>query len=706
MNNFIDYSKQSGQPDISLHMLMNDSGPTLVEWVLHHRRIGFHRITVYGDSANEQADALGRALENAGLISYRPSAHPGLAAANTRQRVVTETVLREGRKDAEYLLWLMPEDFVHIETGGGMLGDLFAALPQIPDVLSLTCQIAGSSGQRRHSGELLCQRFGRGTSDGLRGPLLAATMRSFFRPRVARRLQSGRPVLKPKFAKRKEPLIWLNGAGADTEGRFLEGGWLAPREAPGFGLGRVVSYVSQDAETWLLRHVGAGPDLPFITPDMLKATITQFFRWNFSFIDVILPQDSCQKLEKLRQDLFQEFPDILRAHQAVIAEFGSRLDRLLAGQDPQARQAIALFLEGKNPPASMFQWHVPFGVEVTRPFLDESNMRWTSELTAREAEPDNEEETWAGTEQDDQSEEDGADRAADTEGKNMPRQSLAPGWLGDFRLSGQAHGFYHSMPNYACVHAARSHEHLLVSFDNLSSARENPVARDPWGYDFVRKAGWSHLGVMTFIPAWYRNDGLHRYLLSLKESGFFRQFQSVTMFGTSMGGYGAAAFSSLAPGCKVAAFSPQSSLSSRIAGWDGRYLSGRMADWDGAFCDAARESASAGQVWLFYDPKVELDRRHCERFSPANSCHIPLRHADHKTALMLRNGKVLSKTMRGIVTGEATRSSLLKLYRNCRLTPDYLEVLRERALVSGGKKRLDRLERSIATVSSGPDHPL
>src|SRR5690606_126580 len=81
----------------------------------------------------------------------RPSAHPGLAAANTRQRVVTETALREGRKDAEYLLWLMPEDFVHIETGGGMLGDLFAALPQAPDVLSLTCPLAGSSGPRRQS---------------------------------------------------------------------------------------------------------------------------------------------------------------------------------------------------------------------------------------------------------------------------------------------------------------------------------------------------------------------------------------------------------------------------------------------------------------------------------------------------------------------------------------------------------------------------
>ena len=700
MNKAFDQSKQIAQPDIGLHMLMNDSAPILVEWVLHHRRIGFHRITVYGDHANDQADALCRALEKEGLIQYRPTSYPGLAAANKRQSVTMEAILQEGGNDAEYLLWLMPEDFIHIETGNGTLKDLFAALPHPPDVLSLTCQVAAGSGQRRYSEDLLCQRFGRGTSDGHRGPLLATVMRSFFRPRVVRRLQFARPVLKPKFAKGKVPLIWLNGAGEDTGDRFLDGGWLAPREAPGFGLGRVVSYMSQDPETWLLRHVGAGPDFPFITPDMLKATITQFIRWNFNFIDVILPPDSCQTLVGLRQDLFRDCPDIRDAHQAVTDEFKSRLDRLLTDQDPQAREAIALFLAGKQPDASLFQWLIPTGVETTRPFLDESKMQWASKLAVRETDPDNEEDIWAGTDQDETADAAGSGKAADAERKTFPHQSPAPGWLGDFRLSGQAHGFYHSMPNYACIHAARSEEHLLVSFDNLSSARENPIARDPWGYDFVRKAGWSHLGVMTFIPGWYRSDALHRYLLSLKESGFFRRYKSVIMFGTSMGGYGATAFSSLAPGCKVAAFSPQSSLSGQIAGWDSRYLSGRMADWDGAFRDAAEESVSAAQVWLFYDPKVQLDRRHCERFRAVNACHIPLRHADHKTALMLRNGRVLSKVMRAIVTGEATRSSMLRLYRDCRLTPDYLDVLRERALARGGQKRLIRLERAIVAVSS------
>lgn len=277
--------------------------------------------------------------------------------------------------------------------------------------------------------------------------------------------------------------------------------------------------------------------------------------------------------------------------------------------------------------------------------------------------------------------------------------SPAPGWLSDLRLSGHAHGFYHSMPNYACSYVARSKEHLLVSFDNLSSVGENPVSRLPWGYEFVRKSGWSHFGVMSFVPGWYRDDVLHGYLVSLRDSGFFKQFETVTMFGTSMGAYAACAFASLAPGCRVAAFSPQSTLAPRLVPWEPRYPSGRRANWNGAFQDAAKEVVAATNAWLFYDPRVALDVKHIERFTSPNIRRVPLRNADHKTALVLRNGKVLSKVVRSVVEGTATTQSLLSLYRQCRTTELYLNNLRDHVRSSGKASRERWLEKAIATVT-------
>ena len=79
---------------------------------------------------------------------------------------------------------------------------------------------------------------------------------------------------------------------------------------------------------------------------------------------------------------------------------------------------------------------------------------------------------------------------------------------------------------------------LVVSFDNLSAARDAGIDRDSWGYGFVAKNGWSHLGVLAFGANWFRSEDLFAELRALAKSGFFRRFGRVFLTGTSMGGYG------------------------------------------------------------------------------------------------------------------------------------------------------------------------
>ena len=673
---------------VSLHMAMNDSAATLIEWVLHHRLVGFGKITVYGDGANSEATNLAEALAGAGLIRFCPTDTPGAAAARARAEAAMAQALAEDTEGkTEFTLWLDPEDFVLVTTGKGGLNDLFSAVKKKkPDLISLSSQFVGGDGELRYADKPLPQRFRRGTGTGKDGPVLATPLRTFFRPGVAAAIRAARPRLKPKYRNGKEKCLWLDGSGDNVTERYLKNGWTANRQAPGFGLARVFSYYAQDRETWLLRNIGTAQVLPFITPDSLKASIAQYFRLNFAYAPITALDEMSRHCDGVREQLFAAMPKIAKAHQAAVDEFSGRMEQLLTSQHPTAREAIGKFLSGQRPEGGMFNWPVPLGVETTRPPLSEADSPWSTTLTARETEPDEE----AMFREPDN---DGVQEpvAASTGGSAV---SPAPGWLSDLRLSGQSHGFYHSMPNYACTYAARSQEHLLISFDNLASIGENPVNRQPWGYDFVRKAGWSHLGVMSFVPGWYRDKTLHHYLLSLRDSGFFREFGKVTLFGTSMGAYAACAFASLAPGCTVAAFSPQSTLDSRLVPWESRYPSGRRADWDGAFRDAAVEMQTAERGWLFYDPRMALDVRHINRFASGNISRVPLRNADHKTALVLRNGKVLSEVMRSIVLGEATTESLLQLYRNCRTTDFYLENLRARTPPA----RLPWLKRAISAV--------
>ncbi|WP_405403274.1 hypothetical protein [Paracoccus sp. Ld10] len=684
-------------PDIALHMLMNDSAPVLLDWVLHHHHAGFRSITVHGDGANAQATALAQSLAAAGLIDFVPATRPGIAHDKARQIRALDLALEKAMQDRnDHLLWLEPDDFVIIDIGAGQLADLAQGLGQFPDLLSLTMQVAGGSGQSRYADLAPTERFRRGTGNATGKMSVATPLRTIFRPQLARGVKPARPTLKPKFARGKEPVTWLNGAAEDVSERYLQKGWMTMPDQPGLGLAHVIAFMAQDRETFLLRRTGAGKTLPFITPEHLRTTIQQYQRLNFAMADIGPDQAFLRAHRDRRADFLTRHPKVASRHAAVVAEFSGRLDRLLANQDPRAAAIITAFVEGRPIQATAFDWPVPFGVTATPPALSEMDSAWAERLSRPEAEDAPQEEDWDDTDDDDAQ---AAPVAPVQPAPDAAPQIAAPAWLSDLRLSGQAHGFYHSMPNYACTYVARSREHLLVSFDNLASVREHPVTREPWGYKFIRKEGWSHLGILSYVPGWFRDAALHRYLMSLRDSGFFEQFDQVTLFGTSMGGYGAAAFASLAPGCRVAAFSPQSTLSPRLAGWDQRYPTGKRSDWTGPFADAAAESRLAAQVWLFYDPAVDHDRRHVQRFDGPNVTRVPLRHADHKTALMLRNGRVLSDVMRDIATGAATLPRMMQHYRACRHLPDYLAGVRARADRGTNAARLTRVDRLIADLS-------
>jgi esterase/lipase superfamily enzyme len=271
----------------------------------------------------------------------------------------------------------------------------------------------------------------------------------------------------------------------------------------------------------------------------------------------------------------------------------------------------------------------------------------------------------------------------------------APSWLLDLRASEHRRGFYQSFPQYAVQFVDRGSENLVVSFDNLSSVREDPVDRESWGYGFIRKNGWSHLGVMAFEAAWFRNQELFDYLASLASSGFFRRFGSVTMMGTSMGAYAATAFATLAPGCNVIAFSPQSTLKKALVPWESRFISGRKADWTGPYADAAEEAGAAGRVWLVYDPLMPEDHKHADRYHGDNILRLQARYAGHKTALFLRRAELLSTVVREAVSGTLDEQRFYQLYRKGRTMPWYLNALGDRIASSPRPQRLHRYRDAL-----------
>lgn len=250
----------------------------------------------------------------------------------------------------------------------------------------------------------------------------------------------------------------------------------------------------------------------------------------------------------------------------------------------------------------------------------------------------------------------------------------SPNWYFDLLSSDNRKGFFISDDNFALQHTQRGKNVLYVGFDNLSSVR-GKKNRDPWGYGLAVKEDWSSLGVISYRTNWFRSPRLFHELQRLAENGFFTRFKRVVFSGTSMGGYAACAFSSLAPGSTVIAFSPQSTLDPRIAGWDTRYPSGSKADWSGPYSDATIELAVAKNAWIVYDPKVEADQRHATRLEGPNVTLLKARYSSHFTAQYMSQIGLIGKFVRQCASDEMTEQKFYSMYRAGRNYRRYLSGL-------------------------------
>jgi len=241
-------------------------------------------------------------------------------------------------------------------------------------------------------------------------------------------------------------------------------------------------------------------------------------------------------------------------------------------------------------------------------------------------------------------------------------------------------------------------EILNVTFDHLEMTQGADKKPEPWGWDFAIKNNWSILGIVSKSHIWFREERLHQVFLDLMNSGFFKAFKRVVFAGGSKGGYGALAFSSVAPGSTVIAINPQSSLDSKLVPWETRYPIG---DWKGLFRDGAEEIRNAGKVFVFYDPFCEPDRLHAERIVGGNVSYLRCRYLDHGIATCFLKMNILKPVMAGLTNGTLSEQQFWVLYRNRRKALRYARNLLD-AVIS--RHRVGLAERVCRSMQQDVDH--
>ncbi|MEX0309776.1 MAG: hypothetical protein AB3N17_05950 [Tateyamaria sp.] len=239
-------------------------------------------------------------------------------------------------------------------------------------------------------------------------------------------------------------------------------------------------------------------------------------------------------------------------------------------------------------------------------------------------------------------------------------------------------GFVRNMPRHCVAYVPRNTS-LLVTFDHFGSIHSEPP-RLPWGHALAEDMGWSHLGNMTKQNDWFRHPDMFTLYRTLRDDGFFEQFEQVVFYGASMGGYAACAFSVVCPGARVVAIAPQTTLRRSIAPFETRFAQGRkLGHWSGPWVDAAQTVRTAHSVKLFYDPYTGKDASHAARFTQGRVMHYHTPFMGHRVPQLLKSMGLLSTVASRAIKGGLNPLKFRRLLRARYSDPVYVRALLELA---------------------------
>ena len=149
------------------HVLLSsvkDEGPFVLEFVAHHRVIGFDAIHIASNDCSDGTDLLLDVLAENGAIKHlRNELKPG---ERPQRRAYEKMRKAFGTDDADWVMALDVDEFLFVDTGTGRVGDLTALAGAEVDVISLSALSFGTSENDNWQPGLVTEQFVRRLPSG------------------------------------------------------------------------------------------------------------------------------------------------------------------------------------------------------------------------------------------------------------------------------------------------------------------------------------------------------------------------------------------------------------------------------------------------------------------------------------------------------------------------------------------------------------
>lgn len=641
---------------------MKNEGPFILEWVAYHLGLGATHFLVYTNDCSDNTDDILDRLQQMGLVTRAVNPWDPASDKKPQHEALKDAVKQPCYKDADWVLTIDVDEFVNIHVGDGRFSDLFAAC-NYPNVISFTWKFFGNKGIEHYEDRPVTEQFVACAPEFIPKPRLGWGFKSMFHKSAPySKIGVHRPLEIDDADVDK--VRWVNGSGRAMPDMLLtNNGWRSTKRSLGYRLATLNHYILRSAESFLVKrergrinHTEHDQGLEYWTRrNYATETDTRIVARHGLMEPVLDSFMADSKLKKLHGQAVEWHRDRIR-HLMQQPDYRRLYDDLVR---PGQKDALEISKEAEALEAAKEQAEDGEG-GPPRPDL---KLRPAAPLTA--VRPISAPSTAAA-------------------------EPLHARFADAAEFARKTKGFLWEGPSNAMMFVPRS-KRLVVSFDNISAAREEGQ-RWPWGFKVLaRDMGCSVLGVMGVERNWFRDDFVHDGFEALRDQGFFDQFDQVLFYGASMGGFGALTYQRCAPGANVLAIAPQSTLKAETLPNEDRWRWTQKLDWSSRYEDAAGHLETAGQVIIIADPYFKPDFDQVERIRGDNVLWLRTPFMGHQLPNAFLVMGMLKDLLYAGVDGTLTPDLFYRLFRARRDLPRYQHDLLMHAEARGKTRSAIRI---------------
>lgn len=219
----------------------------LLEWLAHHRKVGFDDFLIYSNDCSDGTDAMLDRLQDMGWLTHQRN--PGPHAAGPQWAALNAADKHPMVQRADWLLFSDVDEFVNIHCGDHSLTALLAALPRA-DAIALTWRMFGNAGVIAYEDRPVTQGFTRAAPATLGWPWRAQMFKTLFRNDGAYRKLG---VHRPRSPDKSRTPLWFDGSGRDVTEELAGGRLFTDYRRDNYALAQMNHYALGAMESYLVK---------------------------------------------------------------------------------------------------------------------------------------------------------------------------------------------------------------------------------------------------------------------------------------------------------------------------------------------------------------------------------------------------------------------------------------------------------------------